>query len=59
MDIVKILQKCDTWSDVKDDGGKRGRFRVSVYFDELEDANAFKVEMMMITIGNPPYDEAP
>lgn len=57
MDIVRIIRKCDSWSDVEEPGD--GRYRVAVYFDNLADAKEFKVEMMMVTSDQEPYDQIP
>jgi hypothetical protein len=59
MDIVRVIRKCDSWSTVKDDGNKFGRYFVQVHFDDEADAMAFAVELMMITSGQEPYSEIP
>ena len=45
-DIVKIIQRCDTWGDVSSD--KTGNLYVPVFFKNRADAEAFKVELMMV-----------
>ena len=54
-DIVKIIQRCDTWSDVRDDG--MGKSYVRVYFNNMRDAEAFKVELMMVASGQHGYEK--
>ncbi len=58
MDIIKTILKCDSWSRPIDTMAKDGRWAIQVNFDSREDATAFAVEMMMVTSGQPPYDEA-
>lgn len=59
MDIVNIIRKCDSWSKPIDTMAKDGRWAIQVCFDAKEDANAFAVELMMVTSGQYPYGEAP
>ena len=56
MEIAEIIKKCDSWSPVVHDRQGDGRYYVEVRFDKKEDAQAFAVELMMITSGQ--YDEA-
>ena len=53
--IVRLIQMADTWSDVKRD--RDGQFGVTVIFDTEEDAELFKVELMMVASGQHGYEK--
>lgn len=52
--IVKIIQRCYTWGSVQDRGV--GDYAVPVYFTNRADAEAFKVELMMVASGQHGYE---
>lgn len=53
-DIVKIIQKAETWGVVREDEDRE--FYVSVFFRTPEDAEAFRIELMMVASGQKGYE---
>lgn len=56
-DLVKIVRKCDSWSKPIDTMDPHGRWEIKVCFDNRKDAEAFRVELMMVTSGQDPYGD--
>lgn len=52
--IVRMVQLAETWSDVQKD--KDGQYGVTIFFDCQDDADAFKVELMMAASGQAGYE---
>lgn len=57
-DIVKIIQQCDTWGDVFHEDAINDDFSVKVHFKTRADAEAFKVELMMVASGQHGYEKS-
>lgn len=56
--IVKMIQELvHTWGGVDQDAD--GHYVVPIYFECREDAEAFKVEMMMVASGQTDYEKQP
>lgn len=53
--IVRLIQMAETWSDVRKDAD--GDYGVTVWFATEEDAELFKVELMMVASGQRGYEK--
>lgn len=57
LDIVRIIQRRDTWGSVMREDSMIDEFSVKVFFKSRSDAEAFKVELMMIASGQHGYEK--
>lgn len=54
--LVDALKECDSWSETEDRGQRvrHGRYGVTIYFNTREDTEAFKKEVLRVSLGD--YD---